>query len=81
MEVIKGTVQQIAVKEAREGQYGKWANYGIKINDAWHNGALNEDKQTGALTLKDKDFNEVNSHLFGINILLDIKDVDQFKLF
>ena len=31
--------------------------------------------------ITNKDFNEVNSHLFGINILLDIKDVDQFKLF
>ncbi len=73
MEVIKGKVQQINVKEPRDGQYGKWANYGIKINDAWYNGALNEDKQTGALTLKDKNFNEVKVDM-EVEFLLEEKN-------
>ena len=59
MEVVKGVVQQISVKEPKEGQYGKWANYGIKVNEKWYNGALNADKKTGLLTLKDKSYNEV----------------------
>lgn len=39
MEVVKGVVEQINVKEARDGNYGKWANYGIKVGGAWTNGA------------------------------------------
>jgi hypothetical protein len=31
--------------------------------------------------ITNKDFEGINSHLFGINILLDIKRVDSFKLF
>lgn len=61
MQIIKGVVQQISVKEPREGQHGKFAAYGIKINDAWYNGLCNEDKQTGALTVKCKQHQEVRN--------------------
>lgn len=61
MEVIKGVVQQVSIKERRSGQYGDWASYGIKINDSWYNGALNADKQSNDLILKDKDYVTVTS--------------------
>lgn len=59
MEVVKGTVQQISVKERKSGEYRDWASFGIKVNDTWYNGALNADKKTNELVLKDKDYNPV----------------------
>ncbi|ANS04898.1 hypothetical protein [uncultured Mediterranean phage] len=73
MEVVKGAVQQISVKEARDGQYGKWANYGIKVNDSWFNGNLNADKHTGLLTLKDKNYHEIKEGM-EVEFLLIEKD-------
>lgn len=59
MQIIKGVVQQISVKEPRDGEHGKFAGFGIKINDAWHNGLCNEDRDSGAFIVKDKDYQEV----------------------
>jgi hypothetical protein len=59
MGYVKGKVNRISVKEAKEGQYGKYASYGLEIDGTWHNGLCNEDKQTGAFIIKDKDYAEV----------------------
>ena len=59
MELIKGKVEQISIKEPQDGQYGRWANYGIKVNGAWHNGKVTEDKYTKQFVVKDKDHKEV----------------------
>jgi len=47
MEIIKGKVEAINIKEPQQGQYGVWANYGIKVNGAWHNGKVTADKNSG----------------------------------
>lgn len=59
MEIIKGKVEAINVKDPQQGQYGTWANYGIKVNGAWHNGKVTADKQSGKLIVKDKNYKEV----------------------
>lgn len=59
MELIKGKVEQISIKEPQDGQYGRWANYGIKVSGAWHNGKVTEDKYTKQFVVKDKDHKEV----------------------
>ena len=61
MELIKGIVEAISVKEPRDGEHGKWAGYGIKVNGAWFNGRVGADKQTGALTVKCKKYQEVRN--------------------
>jgi len=59
MEIIKGKVEAINIKEPQQGQYGVWANYGIKVNGAWHNGKVTADKNSGKLIVKDKDYKPV----------------------
>jgi len=59
MEIVKGKVEAINIKEPQEGQFGKWANYGIKVNGAWHNGKVTADKLSGKLIVKDKNYTEV----------------------
>lgn len=59
MELITGVVEAISVKEPRDGEHGKWAGYGIKVNGVWYNGRVGADKQTGALTVKCKKYQEV----------------------
>lgn len=59
MEVIKGVVEQISIKDRKTGKYGDFANYGIKVNDSWYNGVANADKKTGEIIVKDKNYNVV----------------------
>lgn len=42
MKIVKGIVDQINVKEPKDGKHGKYAQYGIKINGDWYNGLCNE---------------------------------------
>jgi hypothetical protein len=42
MEIVKGIVEAVNVKEPREGKHGKFAGYGLKVNGEWHNGLCNE---------------------------------------
>jgi len=59
MEIVKGKVEAINIKEPQDGQFGKWANYGIKVNGAWHNGKVTADRLSGKLIVKDKNYAEV----------------------
>jgi len=42
MNVVKGTVEAVNVKEPKEGKFGKYAAFGVKIGEDWHNGLCNE---------------------------------------
>lgn len=59
MEVVRGKVEQINIKDPQQGNYGIFANYGIKVNGAWHNGKVSADKLSGQLIVKDKNYKEV----------------------
>ena len=51
MSYKKGKVQSILVKETREGKFGKFANYALKIDDAYYNGIASE--HNGAIKVQD----------------------------
>lgn len=59
MELVKGTVEQISIKDPNDGQYGRWANYGIKVSGTWHNGKVTEDKFSKQFVVKDKEYKEI----------------------
>lgn len=42
MDLVKGIIQKINVKEPKEGKYGKFAGYGVQVNGEWYNGLANE---------------------------------------
>jgi len=55
----KGVVDGINLKQEREGQYGKFAGYGIKIGDEWFNGVASTVKSLGRVAVIDKNYNEI----------------------
>lgn len=55
----KGVVEGINLKQEREGQYGKFAGYGMKIGDEWFNGIANTVKSLGRVAVVDKNYNEI----------------------
>jgi hypothetical protein len=59
MKVVKGKIEQIAVKEPQEGKFSKWAGYGVKVGGAWHNGMCNEDKKTHEVWPVDKNYKKL----------------------
>ena len=59
MSYTKGTVEGIALKEVKEGKFGKFANFGLNVNGEWYNGVANEDKKTGTVIVKDSAYVEV----------------------
>lgn len=52
MEVIKGKIEQINVKEPKKGEYGCYAQFGVKVDGGWHNGMCKE--QNGEVWPYDK---------------------------
>jgi len=59
MSYTKGKVSRVSIKEPKEGQYGKFAKYGIEVNGEWYNGLCNEDKKSGKIEVKDATYNKI----------------------
>ena len=59
MSYTKGVVDGISMKDEREGQYGKFAGYGIKIGEQWFNGVANHVKSLNRVAVVDKNYNEI----------------------
>lgn len=47
--INKVIYEAIAVKDPKDGQWGKWWSYGIKINDEWWNGSLKSQEQVDGM--------------------------------
>lgn len=70
MELVKGVVEGINVKEAQDGQFGRSAGYGIKVGGAWYNGYVKED-QYGKCVVKDKAYTEIKQGMTVEFLLVD----------
>jgi len=51
MSYKKGVVQSIVMREAKEGKFGKFANYALKIDDVYYNSIASE--HNGKIEIKD----------------------------
>lgn len=71
MEVVKGTIQKISVKEPKDGQFGKFAGYGVQVNGEWYNGLANE--KNGEVWPVDKNGNKMKEGQ-EIELLLEEKN-------
>lgn len=59
MGYIKGFVTKVYVGDPQEPKQEGWsksAKFGLQIDGKWWNGYVNQDKQSGAFTVKDKDY-------------------------
>lgn len=54
-----GKVETITLKEERDGKYGKFAGYGMKIGEEWFNSIANTVKSLGRVAVVDKNYNEI----------------------
>lgn len=57
MEIAKGKVEAISFKDPKDGKYGRWAGFGLKIAGTWYNGIANE--VNGSFNVLDKDKNVI----------------------
>lgn len=76
MEIVKGVVGAISIKEARTGEHGTFAGCGIKVGETWYNTVVSADKQSGALILKDKDYQVIEVGTEIEFLLIDTKGKD-----
>lgn len=47
--INKVTIEAVSIKEPKDGQWGQWWPYGIKVNDEWWNGSLKSQEQVDAM--------------------------------
>jgi len=73
MSYKKGVVEFISLKEVKEGQYGKFAPYSLKIGEEWFSGLANEDKYKKVVVVKDSNHNEVLQGM-EVEFMYDVND-------
>lgn len=77
MSYTRGIVKKIIVREPKDGQFGKFANYGMQLEtptgEVWVNGTANEDKYKHVCLVKDANHAEVTEGM-EVECMYEVKD-------